>query len=418
MADTPNISMTGGIRPISGGSSNNQSFQREEQPKKKKKPSNLRVGEILKGTIVERIDKDFARVKIPTGIFKALVADNLQRNDSLLFKVSDTDPQLVLKVYEVPTGSVDKPANPKAILRILDLAKDDFHLQLISKLVMKRNTIIRDDVLELYKLYTLIKDDVRRVPLDQVLELIIEMQLAELPVSKNLAIKLLPAFTDENVLSECLNSIHDNIHLAPSSHVEELASYFNYVTDNHHNKNSMFLLNKAPGHEKSFHEIMIKIDEMEITNTDIPRLQRNATKLKDFIAALGLWNIISFLGNAATQTIIPYFYEKQFYVVRVTQRKIHQGKMDPVSFSFSVPSDNLGEIKNKVLSFQKQLKLYMQAQDEKIVNSLNANQKDLKLALAQNEYNLSVFNIGIDDIKEEISEINKSSSGEHFTFVI
>ena len=415
MADTPNISMTGGIRPTNDGGSNRNYYSQQQTPKKEKKAAKLRVGEIVRGRISDRIDEEMAFVQIPTGTFKAIVASNLKKDDSMLFKVIEVEPELILKVHEVSTGSKDNPANARAIIRMLDIADDDFHVALIESLIQNRSNIVRDDVLELYKAYVILKDSIKRVPLDQTLVMLTEVQNSRLPLSKNLMLKLLPLFISENQIGESLNFVANNLDSLPEVLKNSIEEYLLDIKENNYNKNNVFLLKQDKG--KSFFELLNDIDEIS-NEEDLGRLTLHVSRLRDLIASMSLWNLISFTGKTSLHYIIPYYFENNYFVIRITQRKITKGKQEPVSFSFSVPSENIGEIKNKVLAFQNQLKVYMQAENSRIVESLEKYQSDLTESLTKKDFDLESLNIGLNEIKDELGEISKLGSGQNFTIVV
>ena len=415
MADTPNISMTGGIRPTNGGGSNRNFYSKQQDAKKEKKAAKLRVGEIVRGRISDRIDEEMAFVQIPTGTFKAIVANNLKKDDSILFKVIEVEPDLILKVNEVSTGSKENPANAKSIIRMLDIADDDFHVALVDSLILNRSNIIRDDVLELYKAYVLIKESTKKVPLNQILTMLIEVQNSRLPLSKNLMLKLLPLFMSENLIGESLNYIAKNLDQLPFELSNSIEEYLVDIKENNYKKNNVFLLKQDKG--KSFFELLDDVEQIS-SEQDLGKMLFHVSRLRELIASMSLWNLISFTGKTSLHYIIPYYFEQNYFVIRITQRKITKGKQEPVSFSFSVPSENIGEIKNKVLAFQNQLKVYMQAENSRIVDSLEKYQNDLTESLTKKDFDLESLNIGLSEIKDELSEISKLGSGQNFTIVV
>ena len=105
MSEISNIKSAHNIAPIYGGVGGNQySGQQNSNPKQENKHSKLRIGEVVRATVLERIDDEMAYVRIPTGTFKAYLGKNLIKDDALLFRVNETSPYLILKIYEVPTG--------------------------------------------------------------------------------------------------------------------------------------------------------------------------------------------------------------------------------------------------------------------------------------------------------------------------
>ncbi len=416
MSDTSNISFPSS--PIRVNAETNSKNYYQHQPplkKKNKRGAKLRVGEIVRATIGDRIDSEFAFVQIPTGTFKAKITQNLRRNDSLLFKVIESNPQLILKVYEVSTGAKNNSTDPLELLRMLDVVDDNFHLNLINKLIEKRNSIRRDDLLELVKTCTLVDEhsshDIRQ---EEVFDLIIEMQDGKLPLSINLIKKLLPLYVSEDKISEGLNLIFDFVNQDKSNKYQKLSELFADIEQNSYRKNNIFKM--SLGDSDSFYsEIKALLSSSDVEQK---RLRESLHLISDLIPSLGLWNIISFTRKIPLQYFIPYFFEGDYYIIRVKQRLIASGKDDPVSFYFSMPYGSSGQVRARVSAFQNQLKVYLVAANDKILNALSEYQSELKESLDQENVGVLEFQLSLDEIRDELSDINTTHSGDHFTIVV
>lgn len=150
MSEISNIKSAHNIAPISGGGGGNQySGQQNSNPKQENKHSKLRIGEVVRATVLERIDDEMAYVRIPTGTFKAYLGKNLIKDDALLFRVNETSPYLILKIYEVPTGKRDADFDTAEILRMLDIPNNEFYSNLVNIFREYRNSIVREDLLSI-----------------------------------------------------------------------------------------------------------------------------------------------------------------------------------------------------------------------------------------------------------------------------
>jgi hypothetical protein len=418
MTDISKIKTPLNISSISGGGGGGNYYSNQENlPKQEKKHSKLRIGEVVRATILDRIDSELAYVRIPTGTFKALIGKNLKKDDSLFFKVNETSPYLVLKIYEVPTGRKETIFPTEELIRILDVPQNEFYLELIELFRLYKNTIVREDLLNIYKVYQQFNSiNKHNLYQTQFLRLAVELNISKLPLSINLIKKLFPLYINENEISECLNYLDKNINELPEPIKSKLFDIFDDVKKNKYNKNNLFILAISENqNQKTFFELLNEIDEYEFISKSY---KNKSNVLRNFIGALSLWNIISFSGKAPLQYFIPYYFEGYYFIIRITKRNYTNNKLEPVSFNFSVPTENVGEVKSKMLAFQKQLKLYMSNDNNKFIESLDNFKEKLITSLEKNNYNLSTLKLSVDDISKELNEINKFDNASHFTIVV
>lgn len=419
MSDISSIKNTSNVSKVStgGGGSSGSYSQGDGSQNKDKKPSKLRLGEIVRATVVERIDDEMAYVRIPTGTFKAIVGKNLKNNDSLLFKVSETSPYLILKIHEVPTGNKNNTYPTDELLRILDLPENEFNSKLVDIFKNKKTSILRDDVLNINKVYNqyaeLNKYD---NDLTQFLNLVVELNMSKLPLSINLINKLFPLYVEENVISEALNYLERNVKELPNDLKDKVESILEDVKSNKYSKNNMFVLAISEEKEnQTFFEILNEIDE----RNDVSKSYKGKSNIiRDLIGSLSLWNIISFSGKTPLQYFIPYYYEGYYFIIRIVKRNYTNAKLEPLSFYFSVPTENLGDVKNKMLAFQKQLKLYMSNDNNKFIESLDTFKEKLIASLEKRNYSLDSLKISVEDISKELNQINSSENNSRFTVVV
>lgn len=405
-----NISLSNNIGDVRSGSSGNQYFATPTKQEKNPEPSKLRIGEIVRGEISDRIDELTAYVKIPTGTFKAIVGQNLKKGDTLLFKVIEIHPQLVLKVHEVSTSSKNQKLPIDDLLRILDVPVIEFYISLLEIMTKKRKSILRDDIVDIYKVFMEFENDFTKGADIRILQqLIVDMQIYKVPLSSNLITKLFPLYSNENKISDALDEISKSFDAIPDDLKDNFKSYLDDIRLNRYNKNNIFLLKIGEGN--SFYESLIKLSERDVQKS----LKNAAEFLRDLISALSLWNIISFSGKTPFHYIIPYYIEGHYYIIRMVNKDYLNNE---VSFYFSVPSENLGEVKNKVVAFQKQLQIYMKAESDRIRQILDKFKDNLDTALTNKNFKLDSLKIGLEDIQKELNELNKVQVGDHFTIVI
>lgn len=419
MSDISSIKNTSNVSKVStgGGGSSGSYSQGDGSQNKDKKPSKLRLGEIVRATVVERIDDEMAYVRIPTGTFKAIVGKNLKNNDTLLFKVSETSPYLILKIHEVPTGNKNTTYPTDELLRILDLPENEFNTKLVEIFKNKKTSILRDDVLNINKVYNQYSElNKYDNDLTQFLNLVVELNMSKLPLSINLINKLFPLYVEENVISEALNYLERNVKELPNDLKDKVESILEDVKSNKYSKNNMFVLAISEEKEnQTFFEILNEIDE----RNDVSKSYKGKSNIiRDLIGSLSLWNIISFSGKTPLQYFIPYYYEGYYFIIRIVKRNYTNAKLEPLSFYFSVPTENLGDVKNKMLAFQKQLKLYMSNDNNKFIESLDTFKEKLISSLEKRNYSLDSLKISVEDISKELNQINSSDNNSRFTVVV
>jgi len=162
LSDLINIgSGVSGVTPYSGNNSGRNYFQKNS---KKNNPqfAKLRQGEIVQGLIIDDPIDNIADVRIPVGIFKAELHGNLLKGDKLFFKIDDTNPNLVLKIYSVSLFKEKSKLVPEEILRILDLPFEDDFIRICEEYGHLKPQIVRDEILICYKtlnMFVRIKDD-------------------------------------------------------------------------------------------------------------------------------------------------------------------------------------------------------------------------------------------------------------------
>lgn len=412
MADISNIKFNNvNIGFVDGGNSGSQYEQQQQNPKKKNTASKLHVDEIVVGIITDRVDTNFAYVKIPTGTFKALVGENLHKGDSLYFKVVQVNPHLVLKVHEVSTGKEGKKTRTEELLRLLDLPSSELDFKILDQLKLSRKTVQRDQLIEICKTFSRYDPEKYQIIGEKrFIDLLNQMQISKLPSSNNLIDKLIYVYLDENSVSQALNMLEKRSRI--SELASELEVFFIDIKSNSYKKNNLFQVTSEK--EASFFQLVRKL----ASNEKDKILRENSILLRDFIASVSLWNVISLTGKLPFHYIIPYYFEEFYFVIRVIKGNFNTNTEDQISFAFSVPTENLGKVDSKIRAFQQQLSVYLKAENNKIVQTLDEHKIELQKSLERSSFKLQSLNIGFEDLDEELEQISNTKVGDHFTVVI
>lgn len=130
-----------------GGSYGNYYLPFRQKQSSKQEPQKLKQGEIVIGTVIEIIDKDIAKVKLPMGTYNAYLHNKLMQGDTLFLFVSEVSPSLVLRVHSVTSSSGGKQRSAKDIQRLLDLPDKSYVDEVVEYLAEKKSQILRSEVL-------------------------------------------------------------------------------------------------------------------------------------------------------------------------------------------------------------------------------------------------------------------------------
>ncbi len=118
-----------------------------QKPSKKQEPQKLKQGEIVVGTVIEIIDKETAKIKLPMGTFSAVLHNKLIAGDTLFLLVAETTPSLVLRVHSITSFSGGKRRETKDAIRMLDVPDSIYLDDVIDYLIEKKSQILRSDVI-------------------------------------------------------------------------------------------------------------------------------------------------------------------------------------------------------------------------------------------------------------------------------
>ncbi|HRP02045.1 MAG TPA: hypothetical protein PLE30_05280 [Candidatus Kapabacteria bacterium] len=155
MSDDINIGS--GIQGILAYSGGNKASHNIYMKQKNNNPqfTKLRVGEVVQGLVIEEPVNSIAEVRLPVGSYKAILHNQLIKGDKLFFKIEETIPTLVLKVYSVSLYKEKSKLVPEEILRILDLPQDSIFVDICTEYSNLKSQIIRDELLVSYRTLSL-----------------------------------------------------------------------------------------------------------------------------------------------------------------------------------------------------------------------------------------------------------------------
>lgn len=117
-------------------------------PKTKSKASHkLKKGEIVLGQVLEKVNKDVYKLKLPNGVFKAVVESQLKQGDKLYFLIQSISPSLVISVHSTNVLFKDNKVYYDDIVRVLGL-EDNTRVRRIINEYQKRSKRLVKYVIE------------------------------------------------------------------------------------------------------------------------------------------------------------------------------------------------------------------------------------------------------------------------------
>jgi len=410
MLDSNNISGLGRVQPVGGGSSKN-SYQGSGRKKKGSNPSKLHIGEIVRGTIVEKIESNIAKVRIPTGTFLSIVASNLLKEDTLLFKVIKTHPDLILKVHEINTHSDGKEVSLEDLIRLLDLPNNDFYNILIKIIRERKKTVFKEDIIELEKVFKFILNKLpQNVSFEQVLKMLVEMYIYGLPFTEKLILKLLPLFISEEKLSYYFKELE---HFADELDAENqfiIKTIVLAIKKNEESRKDIFIMSAKSSN-------LFNVLNIEKNNKHKQHTLDIIKELRSFLIALNIWNALSVEGITNYIFILPFYYSDNYFFIKMRMNNNSYTKDEAISFSFSMPTEDDQEVKSHISAFKNNLKMFLISKNKELLGELKNNKEQLKQALENKDFNLDSLNFTTKDINDILAQ-KKDNSNRHFTVVV
>lgn len=202
---------------------------------KKKASLKLRKGEIVFGQILDKVSKEVFKIKLPNGIFKAVIHPSLKQGDKLYFIIKEIEPSLVISVHSTDLIFEKKKLNFEEIIRILDLNDNEIIRNIISEYALRVNRLLRHVIIDIISLTVEYKKKKKKYNLTHRIEFIlIELYLTGYNIQ------------DKNILNLVLNYISPaSIRLKENSIIPDMNSLDELSKFNSSFVNSLYVRNIA-----------------------------------------------------------------------------------------------------------------------------------------------------------------------------
>lgn len=139
----------------------------------KKASIKLRKGEIVFGQILEKVSKEVFKIKLPNGIFKAIIHPSLKQGDRLYFLIKEIEPSLVISVFSTDLIIVNGKINIQEILRVLDIPDSEITRSIIQEYSLRVNRLLRHVVIDIVDLTEEYKKQKKKYKLTHSIEFIL-----------------------------------------------------------------------------------------------------------------------------------------------------------------------------------------------------------------------------------------------------
>jgi len=303
------------------GSNLNRELDFQRLPQAKQKQISVRIGEILRGKIIEVISPQQAVISLPDGTFTAEISGKFKTGDELFFRVQSTEPSLVLKIHSTFVTYGNKVLATNEILRLLDLPNTQLFSKIIDFLKANKNIIIRDEVILQSKyLNTLLENN----PKDDIEVLLKFLELTQ-EINVEPENKLYQHYKNIFKFNAILPKILAFLQTYAGTTSEEIKRKVQNINEILKSESSLLSLIKilSPNfaqNEDNFFNLIIKYQNTELA----PELSTSLSELREFFNSFWVLNSISALS---TRThiffIIPYIWEKnlRFTIFRYRKKK-------------------------------------------------------------------------------------------------
>ena len=382
------IGIQGGISNVGSQPQRNLKYEHTASVPSTPQTSKLRVGEILQGTVVEVHSSQEAVVRLPIGTVTATLQGKLNRGDILFFKVIETEPKLLLRIYGISSKFEGKDVDVRDILRVLDLKDNAINREIINLLTLKRATITKDDVGALLKSLSILSDSVlKQNYLKDIFITLFFMQEIGLPTSEKMFTTLLPVFLGGEYLRNLLKQLESSLANLPPDIAEKIKSMMMRLTNSETDAKDLlnFFKLRNPTSEDSFMNLTKEIISLDRKNLPVELSKTIQTARNIFATIYGqqMYNVLAWQSFAPIYLFIPIQYKTDY---RIVQLKIQRQKIDGkagnlLHFSFVLNTLNLNEILVEGTMINNMINTSFYVKTEEIAEFIDINMNQLKKSI-------------------------------------
>ena len=365
------------------GSSPNYGFGSEAtQLHRKAHDKKLRAGEIVLGSIVGIPSPGEALISLPIGTLHAVIPGRLKQGDCLMFKVQETDPTLVLKIFSVSLKQGSKETPIPEIIRMLDLPETRFIHALVLFLSAKKTAILRDEVLIYAKYFdelSLAFDE--GFEPDQVFGALNFFIESGIPPNKIAFERISLAFSSPQSISRMLQKLQDDTKSQPVQFNEKFAAFFGGAEISN---NIYFLFNIMNEKEgvNSFYNLLCQSNDFIGARPQDKEWAGLRQTIRDLILAAegqALANAVAGQKGLPLRFFILSRGEEGLRVAKLAVSGLdgRQPVQGALRFNVSAETKNMGKIRTSGSQTGASMKISFFSGEEKILQFLKLNKNGL-----------------------------------------
>lgn len=354
MAKISSIKLSSRSLSVSSGGAGDYFYKDEKAPPgKKAKTVKLRVGEVVRGEVLDVPNSKEAVIRLPSGAVRCYLKGELRTGDILYFKALETSPSLVLKIYAAPVKIGDKEIPTDEIVRALNLDKGELYWEIVAFLRRRKSIISVNDAAYLHSAYK----NIPKVVLEkkdsyETLWILFSMQIAQIPTSPAVYERVLPLFGGSQYVYAALKLLESKIRSLPAAPAIKMARVFLklYDKDTTDGEKLRFFAireskkNEEPTLFEALKEILRQKSEDE--QSDFAVARKYALSLMKIIQAQQIWNSFAASASSALQAFAPIADENSFRIVQLLLQKKNKADAAKIPFEFttSAETDRIGDI--------------------------------------------------------------------------
>ncbi len=382
-------------------------------PKKQAEIKEFHIGDIIRGIVLEKIDKDNVVISLPNGNFNATVRGNLVKNDSLYFKVEQLIPNLILKINEI---KVTKEQSIDDLIRIFDLPNESLYKNILEVFKENKPSINKDYLFAVIAAYNSLSEILKKSKSPTSLaKVIIKLMDNGLPVESNLVEKLAPLFSSEDRLSDALVGLNDTLDNLPYELQRQFKEKLNNLLNNYSIDLALEFLSLNVDDNNSFFNLLLKATKLEDKNNFQYMKARSYSKLLlSTIEAVSLWNAVNSQKEKEYHVLLPFKIGNELSLIRLILKKELTNSNEPLEFSFTYMSEVLSNIKTNVIASDNEVDINIQAETISTRELLNDSLNQIKQLLTEAHYVVQ----SILTSKLQTLEKNNNPSSNHLTVVV
>ncbi len=314
------------------GTNLNRATDFQRIPLGKQKQITVRIGEILRGKIVEVISPQQAVISLPNGTFTAEISGRFKAGDELFFRVQKVEPSLVLKIHSMFVGKGNWEIATNEILRILDLPKNNLFEKIIDYEKSKSNIIVREEVILKAKFSSAILEKIPKENLNLLLRFVDFALNNNLEPTMELFEHYKGMFSIKDLIPKIVTLLQANQALLPPDIKNQMQNFRNLLQLNQPIPN--LLKNFSPNFIHNPDNLFNFL--LNLKNFDFPNEMK--IPLEDLYKAFNSFWVInasaSFSYANFIYLVVPYIWERNFRYTFVLYRKRKQGTTEEQYYYF------------------------------------------------------------------------------------